>query len=143
MIRLIVAFVAFVSLTIAFKFVDFYFRFPGTSLSRSIAGSFVRSLDISAVGEMWLMYGLFATLIAVLGNGFGWRDRRPRLAAWLVRAGIFASLILFTAVNELQPHFHASPYNYYGQVYMLIAAIVVGFVVESARIGRRLHEIAG
>ena len=141
-VRLIVAFATFVSLLIGAKFVDFYFRFPDRALPSGMAGAFVRSLDIFSIGEMWLMYALFATLLAVIVNGLGWRDRRPRLTMWLVRLGVFVALLLIIAAQELPRHFHASPYNYYVATIMLIAALVVGLVVESAKLGRRRGSLA-
>ena len=142
LMRLIVAFAAFVSSVLIAKIVDFYYRFPDRSLSSGLAGSFVRSMDIASLGEMWLMYALFATLLAVVVNGMGWRERRPRAAAWLVRCGIATGILVAFAANELPRHFHMSRFNYYGVAVMLIAAVVVGLVVESAKLGRRLGSIA-
>ena len=140
--RLIVVYLVFVLGTIGLKLADFYLRFPGRSLTRGMIGLIVRSPEVSSTGGMWLIFALFATVLAVLVNGFGWRERRPRLATWLVRAGVFAALLLLVIALEWPRRFHSSRYNYYMEIYILIAALAVGYVVESARLGRQLDVVA-
>jgi len=67
-------------------------------------------------------------------------DYAPSMGAALAYYTLFslAPLLLIVIAQELPRHFHASPYSYYGQALMLIAAVLVGMVVESARLGRRL-----
>lgn len=100
--------------------------------------SFVRVgwKGIDTFASMWLMFSLFSVLLAVLGNGFGWRQSHPRFASSVVRFGVFGWLLAGTAIRELQPHFHASPMSQIGVAMMLVAALIVGGVVDAARLGR-------
>jgi hypothetical protein len=133
-IRLALAFLTFITLTTAEKVIDYYFRFPGRSLSRGMLERFVRTPDVGSLLGIWLIFALVATLLAVVINGFGWRDRRPKLSAWLVRLGVF--VILFASYAVTMPP-HMSRYSYYGLLFVLISGLIVGFVVESVKLGRR------
>lgn len=135
-VRLTLAFTAFWTVSILMRTADLFMRFPGRPITADMALVLAGWSGLWAFASMWFTFSLFSLLIAVLVSAFGWRESYPRIASVLVRFGVFSWLLVGTVSIEWQAHFHVSPYSRFGVATMLVAALIVGGVVDSARLGR-------